>query len=229
MPVPLPSFVMKQRPDPSVITDAPHAGAATTAFRALLLPTVVAIAACVPLPTQRYVADVPGGKLLYSTCAFNSHVPTGVSLNIQDIELLVSLARHEGRDFIEVRFDIPEGKTLQLPEPTAKVETSASATYAQVRFPAVSLVDAPILNNASAVPAVQQDQLPPTALLVGQRVMAGGAAFSKHFWLATYIDTGDAEDVWVTLAAPLVDGSARPVPRIHFRRQSMTVVALFNC
>jgi hypothetical protein len=206
-----------------------HMKQGVNTLRPLALASAVAVAGCVPLPAQVYVPDLAGGKLQHSSCAFNTHVPTGVSLSVQDIDLTVSLGRHEGRHFVEVRFDVPEGKVLQIVEPTAQIATGVPATSVQVRFPKVSLVDTPIMNSFSNEPSVQQTQLPTAAKLVGQRVSAGGTSFNRHFWLATYVEIGDAEDVWVTLAAPVVNGIHVPVPSIHFHRQSMTVVALFNC
>jgi hypothetical protein len=198
-------------------------------FLALVAIFDVAVGGCVPHRSQIYASDDSGGQVLYSTCAFNSRVPTGMRLSVQDIDVTISLSRHEGRPFVEVRFDIPEGTSLQLTDPTVQLETNTPANSTQARFPSVSLVDSPIVNSLSNVPATKESQLPPTALLVGQRMIIGDTSFNRHFWLATYVDVGDAEDIWVTLPAPIINGTARPLPRLHFRRRWMTIVALFNC
>ncbi|MBZ4209629.1 MAG: hypothetical protein LAD29_00750 [Rhodoferax sp.] len=132
-------------------------------FVFLILTQVVT--ACAPVPLLVYAPDVPGAKVIYSSCTFNTHI----------------------------------------------------------------LVDTPMVNNYSAVPALQQQRLPITASLIGQRVVAGNVSFNRHFWLATYIESASAQEVWITLPRFTVNGVLTSVPRIHFRRQTAMAVAVFNC
>jgi len=176
-----------------------------------------------------YAPDVPGGKVLYSTCTFNSHVPVGISIGAAGIEVMLSLAKHDGRDFAEARFDVPEGKTVVLQDSSVQLDTAEPRTSTRAEFPAVSLVDTPIVNLFSVVPAVRMQQLPTTAPLVGQRVTIGSLSSARHFWLATYVDTASADDVWLTLPRFTVNDIPASLPPLHFHRQTVVAIAVFNC
>jgi hypothetical protein len=197
--------------------------------RTLALTMALSTAGCAPLPQQVYAPDVPGGKVLHSPCTFNGHVPVGVSIAAAGIEVIVSLARHEGREFVEARFDVPEDKTLVLQDGLVQIDTADPKTSARAEFSAVSLVDTPIVNLYSAVPALRMQQLPIAAPLVGQQVVAGSLSSGRHFWLATYVETASAKDVWLSLPKFTVNGIPSSLPRLHFYRQPVVAIALFNC
>ena len=82
----------------------------------------------------------------YSTCALNSHVPSGLRFDLSGIDTLVYLGTHEGRGYIELRVDVPEGLTLQLERSLVKATTRGPDGVAGSDFPSVSLVDTPIVN-----------------------------------------------------------------------------------
>lgn len=190
---------------------------------------VLAIIGCAPIPIHVYAPRVPGAQIVYSSCAFNSHVPVGVLVAAASVEARVSLATHNGRPYVEARFDIPEGSTVILRGSTVLVETANPHSSSQAEFPVVSLVDTPIINNYSSVPGAQQWRLPTTAPLVGQRMQAGHVSFNRHFWLATYVEAASASDVWLTLPQFTVNGTPASLPRLHFHRESVVAVALINC
>jgi hypothetical protein len=187
-----------------------------------------AAAGCAPLPMQVYVPGAPGGKVIYSPCNFNSHLPTGISVSAAGVEAVVSLARNGNRDYVEVRLEIPEGKTLVLQESSVQLATSNPESSGRFEFPSVSLVDTPIVNSYSAVPDVRQRQQPTTALVGGQ-VVAGRHSSGRYFWLATYVETASAKDVRVTLPRVTVNGVPASFPELHFDRQTMIAIALINC
>jgi hypothetical protein len=196
-------------------------------FVFLILTQIVT--ACAPVPLLVYAPDGPGARVVYSSCTFNTHIPVGVKVEAAGIEAIVSLASHDLRTYVEARLDVPEGTIVTLQEGAVKVETADPQSSSRAVFPVVSLVDTPIVNNYSAVPALQQQRLPITASLIGQRVVAGNVSFNRHFWLATYIESASAQEVWITLPRFTVNGVLTSVPRIHFRRQTAMAVAVFNC
>jgi hypothetical protein len=196
-------------------------------FLSLILALVAV--ACVPVPMQVYAPDVPGGKVIYSSCAFNSHVPIGVSVSAAGIEAIVSLGSHEGRPYLEARLDIPEGKTLTLQDGIVEIATTDPQSSGRAEFAVVSLVDTPIVNNYSAVPGLREQRLAITAPLVGKSTMAGNVAFDRHFWLATYVETASAQDVWLTLPRFTINGVSASLPPLHFRCRPVVVAAVVNC
>ncbi len=195
----------------------------------VLLSLVLLAAACAPIPLWIYAPDMPDTKVIYSTCPFNSHVPIGVGLAAAGIEATVSLASHEGRPYVEARLDVPEGITVVLQDGAVKIETATPHSSSRAEIPVVSLIDRPIVNNVSEVLALQQRRMPIAAPLVGQRIAAGNSWFNRHFWLATYVDTAAAQDVWLDLPRFTVNGVPASFPRLHFHRQPVVAVALFNC
>jgi hypothetical protein len=167
--------------------------------------------------------------VLYSSCTFNKHIPIGISISEAGIEAIVSLGKHEGRDFVEVRLDVPAGKTIVLQENSIRLETTVPQSSSRAEFPLVSLVDTPIVNNYSAVPGIQQQHLPITAPLVGGQLVVGGVSYIRHFWLATYVQIGSAKEVWLTLPRFTVDSVPTAFSQIHFQRQTVVAVAVINC
>jgi hypothetical protein len=64
---------------------------------------------------------------------------------------------------------------------------------------------------------------------VGGQVSIGSASYPRHFWLATYVETADARDIWIRLPEFTVDGIPASLPRIHFLRRTELATALINC
>jgi hypothetical protein len=178
---------------------------------------------------QVYVPNTPGGKVLYSPCKFNTHLPIGINVSAAGVEAVVSLAKHGGREYVEVRLEIPEGKTLVLQENTIHLDTADPRSSGRFEFPAVSLVDTPIVNVYSAVPDIRPRRLPTTAPLVGGQIAAGRLSSGRYFWLATYVETASAKDVWITLPRVTVNEVPLSFPQLHFHLQPVIGIALFNC
>ena len=198
---------------------------------ATLLAGVAAVvcAACVPVPTHVYVADGAVGSLVYSECSLNSHVPAAVSLVQQEVHALVSLVQAGRGRYVEVRFDVPPGKTLALQGDGVRVDRRTSQPVLEARIPNVSRVDTPGINSYSDVPALRAQMLPVRAPLVGGRIEAGSRSSDRHYWIAARVDADGADDVWVTLPAVTVNDLAVVFPEVHFQHRLIVAVLVVNC
>jgi len=194
-----------------------------------LLFSATLIVACATLPQHVYVPRAEGGTIEYSTCAFNSHVPVGLALDGPGVKAHVQLGERDGRKYVEMRLEVPEGKTLILQTSRIAISTVNPIDSLSAEFPTTSLVDTPIVNSTSPVPAVRNQQLSPTAELVGGSVQAGNSSSNRNFWFATYIGRTSAEKIIVTLPSFTANDIPYSLPPVHFTRQSMVVVALLNC
>jgi hypothetical protein len=194
-----------------------------------LLISACLLVACAPLPRHVYVPRAEGAAVDYSSCAFNSHVPVGLTLNSHGVGAHVKLAEHDGQRYIEMRLEVPEGKTLTLQSSRIAIRAINPPASFTAEFPTASLVDNPIVNATSSVPGMASYQLSPTAKLVGGRVQAGRNSSNRYFWFATYIGKTSAEEIVVTLPSFTINDIPYSLPPVHFTRQSMVVVALFNC
>lgn len=199
-------------------------------WRWLIAITLLACSACAPVPVHGYVADVPDGEIVYSSCPFNKHVPMGVAFERDSVRVQVSIFRDKRRDYVEVWLQIPAGKAVALQNGTVTVRRDRAPLAHDSSFPNVSLVSNPIVNSYSHAPGAQERLLAIGTPLVGERLTdAGGYSWDKNFWLATYIDTGSADDIWVTLPAFTINGVPADVAPLHFRRELIILVALINC
>ena len=140
----------------------------------------------------------------------------------------LALAKHDGR-YVQLQLDIPPGTTVAFDDDAVSLETSSPSTVTQSRFPSVSLVDTPILNSYSTVPAAQRQQISVRTQLVGGSLQMGARTSDRHFWLATYVDTASAEEVTVSLPRFRLNGVSTSLPPVRFRAQTVLGVALINC
>lgn len=189
----------------------------------------LALAGCVPHVTEDYVPDVPSESLVHSPCAFNTRLPTGARLRLGRATAIVTLSEHAGRPYVEVHFEVPPGTEIQLEDDAISLATHAGGPARSFGFPSVSLVDTPIVNSHSTLPALRAQQLPVRAPLTGAWVDAGSNRSGRHFWLATFVETGGAPTVFVTLPRMTIDAVSREGPRLAFTRRRMTAMALLNC
>jgi hypothetical protein len=196
---------------------------------ASLLISGALLVACAPLPQQVYVPRADGGTVEYSTCAFNSHVPVGVTLVGHGVKAHVKLAEHDGQRYVELRLEVPEGRTATLQSSKVSIRAINPDQSLIAEFPTASLVDNPIVNSTSPVPEVRNRQFPPTTKLVGGSVQAGNSSSNRSFWFAGYIGKTSAEKFVVTLPNFTVNELPYFLPPVYFTRKSMVVVALLNC
>jgi len=199
-----------------------------TAIAAMLAAAVVG-AACAPLPMRLYVGETPQSTLVYSTCSFNTHVPVAVRLTAGDVLATLALAKHDGRPYVQLQLDIPTGTTVAFDDDAVSLQTVNPSTVTLSRFPSASLVDTPILNSYSTVPAAQRQQVSVRTPLVGGSLQMGARTSDRHFWLATYVDTASAEEVTVSLPRFRLNGVSTSLPPVRFRAQTVLGVALINC
>jgi hypothetical protein len=178
-------------------------------------------ASCAPLPMHVYVPHAGNGTVQYSTCAFNSHVPAGVTFEVAGVGAVVYLGEHDRRNYIQMRIEVPEDKTLVLNSASFEVVTYRPNSAFRAEFPSASLVDTPIVNAFSSVPSLQTQQMPPTAALVGSKVQAGKNYSGRYFWFATYVDIKFAEEALITLPSFKVNDLLSSLPQIRFSRNSM--------
>ncbi|MEO8279802.1 MAG: hypothetical protein ABI564_08930 [Ideonella sp.] len=185
--------------------------------------------ACAPLPMSIYVADAPKSNLVYSSCSFNTHVPMAVRLTAGPVLATLSLSKHDGRPYVQLQLDVPEGVTWVFDDDTVQITTANPVTMSHARFPSVSLVDAPILNSYSSVAAAQSRQVPVRSPLVGGRLQIGATTSDRHFWLAAYVDTASAKEVVVALPGFRVNGVSTTLAPVRFRAETVLAIALMNC
>lgn len=196
----------------------------------LLAIAVLALSACAPLPMQVYVADAQQGRLVYSTCSFNRHVPNAVDLERSGIRARVSLGPRFERQFLEVRYDVAPGTTLTLDSGRVRIDLRDGQAPRDAIIPKISRVDTPTFNYDSKVPAVQAAMLPIGAPLAGGFSGPGkGSESWKHYWVAAEVDLDGASDVWVTLPPQTIDGVRADLPEVHFERRLIIATALMNC
>ncbi len=194
-----------------------------------MLVAAVFSSACAPVPMRIYVADVPQVALVYSQCSFNTHIPVAVKLTAQAVTATLALSKNDGRPYVQLQLDIPTGTTVAFDDDIVIVETSSPSSVSQSRFPSVSLVDTPIVNSTSSVPAFQRLQIAVRSPLEGGSLRIGTHTSARHFWLATYVETASAEDVTVSLPGFSLNGTHTSFSPVRFRAQTLLGVALMNC
>lgn len=192
-----------------------------------LLALTVACAACAPVPQHRYVADVPEDSLVYSSCPPNKHVPVGALFTVDGVHATVGLFTAGDRDYVEVQFDVPPGKTLTLQSAVLRLARGGLTRDSVIAN--VSAANVRIEDRYRTRPALQSVLLPATTPMVGGRVGDGAFASDKHFWLATYVDAAKADDVWITLPPFSINGTPERLEPVHFKRRLITIIAMINC
>lgn len=196
-------------------------------FAACLM--ALAAAGCAVFPMHVYVADERDGRLLYSNCALNRHVPDGILVERRGVEALVSLRQGGSLKYVEVRLDIPPGRTVVLGGDTIRIDRGPSGVL-DARFPNVSRVDSPAINSYSSTPSLQQQQLPVETPLVGGTIRAGtSAASKKHYWLAAKVDVEAVDRLSIALPSMRIDGVDTRFPVLGFERRLIVATAVFNC
>ena len=183
------------------------------------------------MPLDRYVPEADGGRVVYSVCSFNKHVPEGVAYSLQEAQVIVKLRSIENRQYVEAQFTVPSGNVLRLQNERVQYSWKGSEATAVGLFPGISRVDNPIVNMNSDIAANQKLMMGALEPMVGETFNIGsdGRAVNRNFWTAAYLDGNASEEITVTLPPVEVNGIAVRIPEIHFRRALMMGVALLNC
>ena len=191
------------------------------------------LAACVPIPLRIYVPEAPDGRIVYSSCAYNKHVPNGIEFTINKVKATVSIQRLENRQFIELIFEVPADYIVQMKSDRLDYVHGLTRNRASAAFNEIGLVANPILARHRKIPDIASRVQPVFDPIVGEtfpKKATHATSFPhRNFWLATYIDISPADEVWVTLPTFTVNGVNTFLPEIHFRRELLVGVALMNC
>lgn len=191
------------------------------------------MAACVPIPLRVYVPEAPDGRPVYSSCAYNKHVPNGIEFSIDKVKATVSIQRLESRQFVELIFEAPADYVVQMKSDRVDYVHGAARNRASAVFNEIGLVANPILARHRNVPDIASRVQPVFDPIVGvtfpNKVTNATLFPHRNFWLATYIGISPADEVWITLPAFTVNGVHTLLPEIHFREERVLGVALINC
>jgi hypothetical protein len=159
----------------------------------------------------------------------NGHLPEGIVFTREDVQVTVRLWRNDGRDYVDVQLEIPEGKTVMLRTHAIKLDRRDSRPARESVPPNISPVGSPIVTSYSREPALQKEMLPMNTRLVGGTTVDHAMVLHKNFWFAAYIEPASAQDIWITLPELTINGIPVVLKDIHFRRRLMIMVALINC
>jgi hypothetical protein len=199
----------------------------------LCLGLGLVLAACVPIPLRIYVPEAPDGRMVYSACAYNKHVPNGIEFAINNVKATVSIQRLESRQFIELIFEAPAGYIVQMKSDRVDYVHGQARNRASAVFNEIGLVANPILARHRETPNIARRVQPIFDPIVGatfpNKVTDATLFPHRNFWLATYVDISPTDEVWVTLPAFTVNGVSSQLPEIHFRQERLLGVALINC
>lgn len=194
-----------------------------------LLMAAMATTACVPLVAPRYSADPAQGKTLFAGCAINRNVPDGIELQIDGVLAQVKLEQAVSRGFVEVRFDVPTNKTVQLQSDVVEIDLHDGRPPIEARYPNISLVDSPGMHSFDTPPALARYMVPVQTPMLGGTIKTGDREWPRHFWMAVRVDTEGADAVSITLPRMLVDGMPAQAPRLNFRKSFFAILAPLNC
>ena len=191
------------------------------------------LAGCVPLLPSFYVGDESAGRYSYNSCSLGT-IPEGLEVSRAGIVLLVSVSQWREDEVVHVRYDIGKGHRVQLANHEVVVDARDGSAP---RFGSIDWIDlwdrvredgyegllARRAGMRSPDLLMDDSQLPP--LPTGPRPLLP----VRHYWVATHVNTGHADRVWVQLPDLMVDGVPVAFPEIRFNRRSRLVLAPLNC
>jgi hypothetical protein len=181
------------------------------------LLVVSACVACMPLPRQLFVPEGTGGLVRYTTCS-NKGVPDSIEFDIQGMKLDVRVAAiTDGRHYLEARFEVPNGKVVQLQGDRVTYLWANRRPGSEGVFEKISLAGGNIF--AVEQPALQPYMKPVSEPMVGRR----------NFWLSTYVTPQPDGDFSVVLPPITVNGVVTALPEVFFRKGPFAVIAPLNC
>lgn len=203
-------------------------GKRLTRLLAMSIGTWVATG-CVPVPAPIYAPDPAQGRPLFLSCAINKSVPGGIELQVDGVLAQVDLNQRSSRGYVEVRLDVPPGKTVRWQSDLVSIVLHDGRPPVQARFPNISLVDSPAINSFDTPPALAQYIVPVQTPMVGGSIPLGTRLWPRHFWMAARVDTGRAPTVTVTLPDMTVNDVPARFPALDFHRSVFVVLTPLNC
>ena len=199
-------------------------------MRRLRAPIVAAMvvclcSGCVVVPTQVYVADATAGVPVYERCSLTPSMPKGVAIVRPHVQAIVSV-EEQGDLRVNVRYDVPEGIVVRLEEAAVRIDLKNGSS------PRLGVIDginpvAPARHPET--PVIEGLLLPVNAAMRGGRLQMGAVSSDKHFWIIAPFPRLSADDLWVQLPPPLVDGASVMFDEVHFTRQPAIGIGVFNC
>jgi hypothetical protein len=159
----------------------------------------------------------------------NKHLPEGIAFTREGVRVTVRLGKQGSRDYVDVRLEIPAGKTVVLRSHTIKLDRRDSRPVQESVLPNINPVGPAIVSSYSGNPAWQKEMLPVDTPLAGSTTIDHAMVLHKNFWFAAYIDPMSAQDIWITLPQLTINGKPVGVEDVHFKRRLMILVALINC
>jgi len=179
---------------------------------------------CAPIPASRYVPLANTVDVVYSDCAFNTHVPVGVRLPVGAAMATVAINTYRSRQYLELRLDVPTGTTLRFA--SAALQISGPAASSVSNFRSISLVDSPV-RRLDGGPPNRENDLAIHELMQGGEVGPPSMRTSRHFWVVAPIEA--AAELHVRLPPLIENGTVVHDLQAHFRRQVVVGFALVNC
>ncbi len=190
--------------------------------RCLVALACALCSACVPFPAHVYLPDPAGGTIEASSCTI-PQLPYGIRVEAEGMTALVSLHTASRGDYVEVRYDVPVGRTLVLAEPRVRIDGRDGSPRAEATFPKVSPFDSPASNYDSPV-------LGPRMLAVDSP-LAGRLRYGHpvHYWIAARFAGALPDVAWVELPPFSLDGRAGAFAPVRFDRKLRVILGVFNC
>ncbi|MSP95311.1 MAG: hypothetical protein EXR00_08570 [Alphaproteobacteria bacterium] len=125
----------------------------------------------------------------------------------------------QGNDrwLLEVQFDIPEGKRVELARQDVALITDANDAPRRINYSGMGLTGNPALPLVAIAPMVGGYNL-------------GNPAFVKHYWLYAPVDAAGADSLRIALSPFAINDRMQTLPEIRFSRVTdVQLVAPIQC
>lgn len=183
----------------------------------LQLLLVLACVACMPLPRQLFIPEGTGGHVKYTACSTKG-VPDSIEFDIDGMKLDVRVAAiTDGRNYLEVRFEVPKGKVVHLQGDKVTFLWGNRRPASEGVFEKISL-------GGGNIFAIEQPERQPYMRPVGEPMVG-----RRTFWLSTYVTPQPDSDFSVVLPPITVNGVVAALPEVFFRKGPFAIIAPLNC
>lgn len=195
--------------------------------------STAAVLACVPLPVSYYVGDEGVGRLSYNSCSIGG-TPEGLVVSRAGIDALVSVQTVGEDEVVHVRYDIAQGHRAQLAGRRVVVDLRDGSRPRVGAINSIDRSDRVPTGGYQALPARRAGLSPPDLVMDDSPWPASPTGPRpplpvRHYWVATHVQSGHAQRLWVGLPDLAVDGALVAFPELRFERRSSVVMAPLNC
>lgn len=160
-------------------------------------------------------------------CPMNKHIPYEIRLSQQNIRVFTRLGRHKGKRYIEIRFEVPEGKTVKFAGTSAQVFWNGTNQSIKVEFG--KIFDSPFYSVIEASDLIQVKMMDIHEPMVGESKMTIIGERDKTYWLGAYLELPDSNKIQIILPKFMVNEELVTLPEIQFHRRWTIGFALINC